>query len=103
MDELKRYRVTGVSKTAGTDVQVEFDALNEANARVKAELREVVVTSVEQIRVPPTPSPIPASLLLEPTAPALQSAIQDNAPALRAVTVTPAPPPSQASLGESSQ
>lgn len=51
MNELKRYRVTGVSKSTGDDVQFEVDAITEANARVKAELRDLIVTAVEPLPV----------------------------------------------------
>lgn len=52
MEQLRRYKVTGVSRSHGSDVQMEFDALNESNARVKAELQGIVVTSVERFYPP---------------------------------------------------
>lgn len=74
MNSLHRYRVTGVSKSTGADAQVEVDALNEANARVKAELRDIVVTSIEQITFPLASGE-------EPTSPMSKSPISADAQA----------------------
>lgn len=41
------FRIIGVDRSSGVDVDVKLDALTEANARVKAELRGIIVTSVE--------------------------------------------------------
>jgi hypothetical protein len=57
MEQIKHYRVIGVFKTTGDDFSMEVEALSEENARVKAELRDVVVTSVEQLIKEPTLSP----------------------------------------------
>lgn len=103
MHDLKRYRVTGVSKTAGADVQVEFDALNEANARVKAELRDIVVTSVEQVTLPASPSTKPPSPSPEPTKSVEPHVAQDNAAKAQAFKVTTLPPPSKAFSVKSSR
>lgn len=103
MDDLKRYRVTGVSKSTGADAQVEFDALNEANARVKAELQEIVVTSVERVMHPSTASTEPTSAPPEPTTSLEPDPVQEPAPAAVVFNMTPVPPPSMAPSGESSR
>jgi hypothetical protein len=48
MPDLRRYIVIGVRRTSLHDVQLIVHAANEANARVKAELQDVVVTSIEE-------------------------------------------------------
>jgi hypothetical protein len=43
-----RWRVHGVVKATGNDIRMSVDAETEANAKAKAELRGIVVTSVER-------------------------------------------------------
>ena len=43
------FKVTGVVKDDGRDGQIFIEALSEANARVKAELRGIIVTSIEVV------------------------------------------------------
>jgi len=45
-ERLQVFKVTGVVKEDGRDEQITIEALSEANARVKAELRGIIVTSV---------------------------------------------------------
>lgn len=44
------YRVTGISKESGRDSSLVIDALTELNAKAKAELQGIVVTSVVDAR-----------------------------------------------------
>jgi hypothetical protein len=45
MDQPRTFQITGVDRSTERDVQFAIEALTEANARVKAELRNVIVTS----------------------------------------------------------
>jgi hypothetical protein len=45
----KKYFVVGVHKESGEDVTIRIDAATEANAKVKGELRGIVVTEVLEI------------------------------------------------------
>ena len=47
------FKVTGVVKDDGRDEQILIEALSEANARVKAELRGIIVTSIETVETSP--------------------------------------------------
>jgi hypothetical protein len=44
-----RFRIAGVDRTSGADVTDHIAAESAANARVKAELRGIVVTKVERV------------------------------------------------------
>lgn len=44
-----RYRIQGVSRTTKQDATIDLHADSAANAKVKAELEDIVVTSVEKI------------------------------------------------------
>lgn len=43
-----RYRVVGVIKETGVDVKIHVEAVTMANAKVKAELKGVIVTAIEK-------------------------------------------------------
>jgi hypothetical protein len=43
-----RYRIVGVVAATGTDIRMYVDAETPANAKVKAELKGVIVTEVEK-------------------------------------------------------
>ncbi len=47
--ETRKFRVIGVDKETEYDTTIVVDAATEANARVKAELRSVLVTAIERI------------------------------------------------------
>ena len=54
----QQYRVVGVDRNTGDDVEIVIDAVTEQNARVKADLQGIIVTEVAD---PLTPAPSPAS------------------------------------------
>lgn len=101
MNDLKRYRVTGVSKATSVDVQLELNAINEANAKVKAELQEIVVTSVEEITLQPTLSTDATSPTQEPVNSVEPEADNEPVPMAQATRMTLMPPSSDASSNKS--
>lgn len=44
-----RYRIVGVVRSTGTDVKTYIDAASRANAMVKAELKGIIVTSIDEV------------------------------------------------------
>jgi len=48
-DDTKRFRVIGVDRDSGMDTELVVEAMTEANAQAKAELKGVVVTDVRAV------------------------------------------------------
>ena len=44
-----RYKIEGVVKSTGGDIKTYVDAASRANAKVKAELKGIVVTAIERV------------------------------------------------------
>jgi tellurium resistance protein TerD len=53
---MRAFRISGVDKSTGNDTQLTIEAQSEANARVKAELKGMIVTSIEDVFVLKQPS-----------------------------------------------
>lgn len=74
-ESLAIFKVIGVHRRTGNDVELFIEALNEANARVKADLKGIIVTCVKQV-----PDPAAASRKVSTPSPGKQAPPSDKTP-----------------------
>lgn len=92
-DMKKQFQIVGVDRQSGEDVRLEVDAETIANAKVKAELRGIVVTDVHEIlQIDSSMAPTSeGKASVSPSLNRISDAVQDAAKSSNSRMVAPPP------------